>query len=480
MHLVRLVPWLLLGLPGCGDAVSVVEAPAPSRQLTDDSLPALPPGTIVAPLALDLAGPLAALERIVPKRFGNISQRIRLPESGRKSYAFEVDREPFRASFAGDTVVLAAVIHYKGRAWYDPPIGPDINGECGTKGLAPRARIVLRLVPRLSEDWRLQVRTRLAQVAALTETERDQCEVSFLNLDVTGKVLNVAGTELRKLLPQIDRRVGRVDVRTPLAKIWADLQKPIRLNDSLWLLLAPENVHLGGLKGSGGVAAVEVGVTALPRIVTGAKPAFSPLPLPLLAAVHTDQGFVLLIEGLFDYSVMSAELTRRLAGRSVRAAGGELVVRKLTVYGVGAGRLALGLDFDGTARGRVWLLGKPSYDAASGMLSVPDLEFDAGSAGLLLQGLAWLKGNTIREFLRTQAKLSTGEVMHLVQELAVKQMNRQVARGVQLTAMIEKSEPAGIQVRTDGLIIRARATGAARLDLGPELFLPKPPPAQRN
>ena len=482
MRAARLLPWLWLGLPACRDSGSVVDAPAPARVSTDprDSLPELPPGTIVAPLALELAGPLAALERIVPRRFGDITQRLHLPESRRKSYAFEVSRDPFRASFAGDTVVLAAVIHYKGRAWYDPPIGPDINGECGTKGEPPRARLVLRLAPRLTEDWRLQVRTRLTQVAALTETERDQCEVSFLNIDVTSKVLNIAAAALRKLLPQIDRRIGRVDVRTPLAKIWDDLQKPIRLSDSLWLLLSPGNVHLGSLKGSAEVAAVEIGVTALPRIVTGPRPDLPHVALPPLVPVRTDQGFSLLVEGAFDYGVMSDELTQRLAGRSVRAAGGVLEVKKVTVYGVGAGRLALGLDFDGTARGRLWLLGKPSYDASNGVLSVPDLDFDAGSAGLLLQGLAWLKGNTIREFLRSQAKISTAAVMNQVQDLVVKEMNRQVARGVQLTAMIEKSEPAGILVRSDGLIIRARATGAARLDLGSELFLPKPPPSGRN
>jgi hypothetical protein len=43
-----------------------------------------------------------------------------------------------------------------------------------------------------------------------------------------------------------------------------------------------------------------------------------------------------------------------------------------------------------------------------------------------------------------------------------------------LSAFIEKTEPAGILVRSDGLVIRARAIGAARLDVGAEVFEPKP------
>jgi len=466
---------LVFGCVACGEHAGTVDAPAPVGEFShdSDSLPALPPGIIVAPLTLDLAGALGALEQLVPKRFGDITKRIAIPGSRRRSYAYEVAREPFSVSFAHDTVLLAATIHYKGRAWYDPPIGPDINGECGTKGERPRARLVLRAVPRLSKDWQLQVRTRVAQVAPLTTTERDQCEVSFLKLDMTGKVLEVAGRALQKTLPQIDRKLARLDLRTPLSKLWSDLQKPIRLQDSLWLLLFPQAVSIGSMSGSRELVAVEIGITAAPRIVTGERPPLGSFPLPALGPVGTDQGFAMLIEGAFDYSVMSSELSSRLAGRSIKAGGGVLEVKKVTVYGVGGGKLALGLDFDGTASGRIWLLGKPSYDAASGMLSVPDLDFDTGSAGLLIRGLAWLKGSAIREFLRSQAKVPAGGLLDKIQTLAVKQLNRNLTRGVALTATIEKTEPAGILVRSDGLIIRARATGAARLDLGPELFEPK-------
>ena len=474
----RVPPWfpsLLLGIAGCGEHAGTVDAPAPVGEFSQDadSLPSVPPGTIVAPLSLELGGALRALEQEVPRRFGNITQRLPMGGSRRTSYAFEVNRDRFSVSFAADTVLLSAIIHYQGRAWYDPPIGPDVNGECGTAGERPRARLVVRALPRLTSTWRLQVKTRLGAVVPLTATERDQCEVSFLKLDVTGRVLEAAGQALERILPQVERKISQLDVRTPLSKIWTDLQKPIRLSDSLWLLLAPVAVNVGSMQGSRQAVEAEIGVTASPRIVTGSKPIFRPLPLPALGTVRTDQGFALLVEGAFDYGVMSAELTNRLAGQSVRAAGGVLEVRKVTVLGVGSGRLALGLDFDGSARGKIWLLGKPSYDATSGILSVPDLDFDTKSAGLLLRGLAWLKGNAIREFLRKQATISAGPVLGQVQALAVKEMNRTLARGVELSATIESSEPAGILVRSGGLIIRARATGAARLSLGPEIFEPK-------
>ncbi len=476
----RVAIWTVLVLPAlasCGGG-GRVDAPEPARNFSFDAdslpaLPTLPPGTIVAPLALDLDAAVAALEQEVPRHFGNIEKRLPIAGSKRKSFAFEVDRGSFRVAFAGDTVLLSAVISYKGRGWYDPPIGPDINGECGTKGPRPRARLALRVVPRLSADWRLKVRTPRVRVTPLTLTERDQCEVSLLNLDVTGKVMSAAEGALASVIPSLERQLAKLDVRTPLEKIWVDLQKPIKITDSLWLVLEPRGVYLGKVEGAKETVGAQVGISAAPLILSGPKPVVATTPLPALEPIREVEGFSMLVEGAFDYATMSAVLTQKLKKKKVAAAGGELVVRKVTVFGVGRGRLALGLDFSGTAQGRIWFQGTPRYDPATGMLSVPDLDFDATSAGMLVQGVAWLKGDAIREFLRDQATVSAGELMGRIQTMAVKEMNRELARGVHLSATIDKSEPAGMRVRPDAIVLRARASGSARLDLGPDLFKAK-------
>ena len=119
--------WVLLPLAACFGGR--VDAPEPPRDFSRDTIafPPLPPGTIIAPLTLDRPSAVAALEGEVPRKFGNIDQRIRIPDS-RKSFAFEVTREPFTVSFAADTIVLSSVVHYRARGWLacreaGPPAG---------------------------------------------------------------------------------------------------------------------------------------------------------------------------------------------------------------------------------------------------------------------------------------------------------------------------------------------------------------------
>ncbi|MGQ0702659.1 MAG: DUF4403 family protein [Gemmatimonadales bacterium] len=470
----RAVGLLAVLLAGCGER-GKIEAPAPPRALAAaeaESLPPPVPGTIEAPLAVDLASALAALERIIPARLGDLEDRKTLPLRGSRqaSFAFLVAREPFQVSFARDTLLFSSVIHYRGRAWLNPTIGPEISGGCGIDEDPPRARLVVRVVPRLTQDWQLQVNTRVAELAALTTRARDQCQVTFLKVNVTEKVLQAAREALEKRLPEIQERIAAVDLRSPLTDLWNELQEPIRLEDSLWLLLRPAHVHVGRLSGSKRTVNADLGFTAAPRIVTGPKPLLEPIPLPPVQAEHYDSGFSLPVEGAFDYDVLSTGLTERLQGKSVKAAGGEFRVQRVTVYGIGKGQLALGIDFDGTARGRVWLIGTPRYDPGTGLLTVPDLDFDASSAGLLAQAVAWLKGEEIREFLRQEAQISAGDLLGKLQNMAVREMNRPLAPGISLEAKIDSSEAAQILVGPRRLVLRARATGSARLVIGKEVF----------
>src|SRR5688500_2556336 len=164
-----------------------VEAPEPPRDFSRDTLsfPPLPPGTIIAPLTLDRQSAVAALEGEVPRKFGKIDQRIRIPDS-RKSFAFEVTREPFTVSFAADTIVLTSVVHYRARGWLDAPIGPDIEGGCGMHKQPHRARLQLRVARRFRADRAIQVRTRVGSLLRDAASERDQCKASYLDMDAAG------------------------------------------------------------------------------------------------------------------------------------------------------------------------------------------------------------------------------------------------------------------------------------------------------
>ena len=462
----------VIALAGCRKNLS---APEPTREETwVDSVPASPAGIIVAPLTVHFVSALARLEAEIPRTFGDMEQRLQATPEGRSSYAFSAERGPFAVRLVGDTILAAATIQYQGRGWYDPPIGPTITGGCGMDSLRPRARLTLRIVAGLDSSWRLRTRIRLTGVEPLSTEERDQCEVSFLKIDVTGKVLTAAETAIAKALPALDRQIAEMDVRSPIEVIWREMLEPIKITDSLWLVLRPEAVSMGRIAAQGEGLTSRVSVRARPGLLTGAKPERSELPLPALRRGDFEEGFAMLVEGRFDYPVISDMITKALAATPIETPRGTIQVEHVRVIGLGRGRVGLGLTFSGSTSGTVWLVGSPVFDSTSRFITVPDLEFDASSAGLLVRGLAWLKGPEITAFLRKEARVPADSLLRELGAMAERETNRELAPGVRLGADITSAEPVGIHAGQFGLVIRARATGTASLELGPELFRRKP------
>ena len=465
--------WLLVvGLAGCGDSGKRVLAPPPERVFggEEEASPELPRTVVDAPMLLDLSMAISLMESALPTKLGNINHREQIPGKKQAAFAYELRREPFRVSVKGDTFLIASTIHYQGKGWYAPPIGPEIGGSCGTKGKEPRARVVIAMRPQLDREWRIQARPRLRTLAPLTKTEQDQCEVSFLKLDVTGRVLEAARGAIESQLPKITAQLAAVNVRGEFEKVWNEIQKPIRLADSVWLVLHPVGIRLGHVSGTNTMVGGTVGIDAQPKIETGAQPATTFRPLPPLDTATAETGLHMLVEGRFDYGVIGAALTTALAGKRVNAPGGYFEIEEIGAFGIGKGRLALGVRFGGTTSGQIYFVGTPQYDSTTGRIVVPDLDYDASTAGLLVRSVAWLRADDIRDYLRAKATFPSAETLARLTGLAAKGMNRELTPGITLSASVDRTEVIRILSRPDALVLQARASGQAALHVTDAFF----------
>lgn len=444
------------------DAKLDVDAPAPAMMADADTLPTLPTSTLDIPLTYDLTPIVRALEGAVPKKFGDIDERKQLANK-RIHIAFEAAREPFSVTLDGQTARISAVVHYKGRGWYKPPIGPEISSSCGITDERPRARIALASNLRITSEWKLRGRTRVSSVAPYSEERRDQCRVTAFRIDVTERVINATRGAIEKQRPMIDRRIASLDIRTRFEGWWHLLERPIPLTDSVWLLLRPSAVRMGQAVGVRRTLVTALGFSASPRVVTGERPVVVETPLPPLYPAAVGDGLHILLEGVIDYDLASDLLRKHLKGRRVERGGQTLEVRDVRLFGIGGGKLALELKFGGAADGIIYFVGTPRYDAGANELFVPDLDYDVASRNMLVSGVEWVKHDDVRDFFRSQARWSVGDVMKTGRDQLQKGLNRELAPGVQLTADVRQVQGLSVHARRTAIRLRAQADANARL-----------------
>jgi hypothetical protein len=377
--------------------------------------------------------------------------------------AYEATREPFSVSLDGQTARISAVVHYKGRGFYNPRVGPNISSSCGINDERPRARISIASDLRITEEWKLRGRTRVASVRPYSEERRDQCRVTAFRIDVTDRVIKATREQLEKQRPMIDRRIASLDIRSRFEDWWHLLEQPIQLTDSVWLLIRPSAVRMGQTRGSKRTLATALGFSASPIVVTGPKPVVEPTPLPPLRSATVGDGLHILMEGVVRYDLASDLLRKHLKGRTVERAGRKLEVKDVRLFGIGGGKLALELHFSGDVRGHVYFVGTPRYDAGTNELFVPDLDYDVGSGNLLVSGFEWLKHDDVRDFFRQQARWSIGDVMQTGEEQLERGLNRDLARGVRLEADVRQVQGLSVHARRTAIRLRAQADANARL-----------------
>ena len=249
------------------------------------------------------------------------------------------------------------------------------------------------------------------------------------------------------------------------------LGSPLKLTDSLWLVINPSTVRLGMLRMQGDTLISTVGLSANPRIVGGPRPDVAPAPMPAPQdSTSRPPVMHLLTEGRLPYGVASSILTKELRGTIIRVARQRLVLDSLHLIGVGDGRVAVGLAVHGSARGVLYAVGHPAYDTASAELYMPDIEYDVRTRDLMTGTLAWLASGQVEEFLRTKVRIKLGPTLADGQELLEQNLNRDLAEGVHLRMDVRSGRVLSVRAAPAALLVRAVASGQGELvlDLRPE------------
>lgn len=444
-----------------------------------DTAPPLPASVVEAPITYDMSGALDSLEAAIPRRYGDITQRLQAGNNRRAHFAFAVARSPFRLRLDGRTVSLSTTVEYEARGWYRPVIGPEVSAACGTGGV-PRPRIVATLVSTadISPDWRLRTRTRIARLQPLTDSVRDKCRVTAFQVDITPRVIEGVRNLLQDALRKVDAGVARWDSRSRFEQLWRTLQRPVRFTDSVYMTMNPFAASLGTIESRGDTVIAALRLVATPQVVTGPYPNEFELmrPMPRLdPRASVGSGAQVRLEGTLAYPLATGLLRPHLVGRSFEQAGRRLRIKDIEVTGIGGGRVALGVTLDGAARGRLYFTGTPQLDREQRELRVPDLDVDIGSENLLVQGLDWLRGEELRDFLRDRARVSEAELIGRLEQLAEQGINRTLTEGIMLSGRIHRAEATSVRASRTELRVRALAEADIRLDISKAPALPRPP-----
>lgn len=458
---------LLAGLAGLVlwlSAPGFLEPPAPEMVADDAPPPTPPPSSLSAPMGIPLSRLVALLNDALPRTFGSMDERRELPGRDRTELAFTLQRLPVRARMDGAVARVEGVIEYGLRAYYDPPVLPEVSGSCGTgEDEKRRLRIVIEAPLSLTGDWRLAARSRLVTVEPPTDEERDRCRVTFLGIDLTDRVVEGAREFLEEQERTVDSIAASLDLRPSFEGWWETLREPVELTDSVWLVFGPDSIRRGPLRGSGDSVWVDLALEARPTVVIGPRPAADTTPLPALVAGEVRPGLDVLVEGIVDYGTASRMLLDELKGVELEHEGRRVTVDSLRVFGIGGGRVALDVVVSGDLSARLYFTGTPALDPVSQVISVPDVDFDVATQDVVLAAASWLRQQGLRQLLRERAQWPAAPATEWLGTWLDRGINREISDDLRVEGEVLSVTPRSVHALLDHLLVRVAAQAEARV-----------------
>ena len=439
------------------------DAPPKPKTAPPVAAPAPPaPSSFAVPIEYDITAILKKVDEVVPRTFGSMDEVKQVGDDPNRHYAFEAKRGAFTAFASGRLLHLRTTLSYNARGYFKPRFGPTISVGCGNDKEPPRIVVELATPLSIGPDWHLISKASVVTVEPASTEERDHCDVSIFHKDVTQSVVDAARGGIIGQLKSIDHKVATVDLSTQVAGWWHLLGQPIKLTNSVWLLLGPQRLTLGAVHGESKLLIVPVNLTASPRVVTGTTEPVEPVPtLPPLGSDADSDGYHIAMDGVIDYGTASRQLSQVLSAQSFAPGGHEFRVVRAAIIPEANEKLTLTISFTGDARGLLTLSGTPLLDNARGELSVPDLDFDLRTGSSILTTYSWLKSDDLRKELRTRAHISVTAALDKARELLRQGLNRKLGDEVTLSGTVDSVAIQRLFVTRDGLIVRAEATGRA-------------------
>lgn len=294
-------------------------------------------------------------------------------------------------------------------------------------------------------------------------------KIGFFEIPITTIIEKIMERELPGVVKAVDAETGKIDLKPRVETAWKAVQEPFLMNEAYqaWLKVTPQEILMTPLGNKGQNVRVGIGMKAVTETYVGSKPGAAVMAVlpPLKIVEKMDEKFEVGMVTEISYGQLKKMAMDQTGGKTYEFKDGKykITVVDVDIYGQGAD-VVVATTLSGSLNGKVYLKGKPYYDAASTSIKVKDLDYDLDTRNRLARTADWMAHGKFLSMMEpyfsysVAAQLEEGKKM-IQENLAGNKMNRNLNLNGKLNELI----PGEMAVTPNG--IRAIITARGRLDV---------------
>ena len=428
------------------------EAPLVSKEMIT------PPPSVVSnlniPVEVDLNPYFLLAEKAVPAQYEGSEN----PCEGLRYY-YQFIRSPFNISGNKDNINLSFEGKYKIKGSYcakclkENCLLPSPIFSCGFDESLRRIEIAYSSKIKLLPNYHLSTTTKLVKADAV-----DPCKVGFVNFDITDKLLKEVKVQLDVLGKNVDSQVQAYNLKPYVIGFWNKLFEVQKVDEYGYLNLNPSAVSVSNINMTGAKLKLSLGLTCRPLFSLGYLP-LQPTALPDLTNNIQSSGFSVYTDLIANYNELNLLLNKKLSGKEFELKGKKIIINTVDISGIGASKIAVKLDFKGSKKGVIYLVGTPSFDSVKNIITIPDLSFELKSRNILLKMANWLLNDKLTEKIKSAAVFDLNSILNQAKTSIQAQLNRKLTDNIAMFGIIDSMSLKTIMTSQESLFLRVLSTG---------------------
>lgn len=370
-------------------------------------------------------------------------------------------RKPMDINFIKNTINLSSRVDFnfilKGK---NPlPVGGDYwkLAECKSAYI-----FAIKSNVYVNENWSLSSKS------GVTEMQLEKpCGNNIIKAFASIYLTKLIKQKFNEGLNQLDLQMPSVSNMKPkIQPFWDKIQSPIVLKKDILFNLNPTSFSVSPIHGNRKIININVGMECSPKLVYGKLDKAVQLePLPQLNINNENPtGFHIELEGEIPFIKANEIVNSKLKDKKLQFKGKEVIIKDVNIYPCGDS-IVVKVQIDGKAKGIIYFMGLPYYDALTKTINVTNFDFTIDSKNILVKALNWLKHDDFKNSINNQLHFNVSKQIDEGEKYINEAMNRTIEPNIKLEGAINKLKPLGVYNTAESFKVVVIADGNLNIQI---------------
>ena len=370
----------------------------------------------------------------------------------------------------GTTAAYGIAGDYCSEILWGKCIHPRVPFSCGTNGEAKRkVKIGFTTKVELNSEYGLKTKTTVSELTPI-----DACEMTFLKIDMTNKVMDAMRPSLNDCAKFIDEQSKSTNFKSIALEAWKQLWTPIEIEGYGFLNINPKEISVSNLNGAGQIAKFEIGLKATPKFTITKDSTIKTPPLPSLKTnSKSNAEFIFNLPIISSYTELTNTLTKNLKDKTFQSDDGKqtITIHQINISGKGNSTIVLEMNCDlkmGIKKFKnatLYFTMKPMLDSKSQLLEISNVKLASDKKHLLLQAGTELFQKTIAQKIQEFGKTDLKPLLNSNKKSISEQLHKKLDNNAELSGQVTDLIITGIYPTESNFIIHTQAKGKLSLKM---------------